>query len=681
MMQGEAKGTKLQMKRLLNQRDAMHLLLSPPSNVKPNIERRCGGILDGDVSRLSSYKLASLLSAMLEDLGIAGDMSDPPSLPGRKRTRCEMCNNNHAVLLFVERVMHQRFTPSEQKDDKYVDQELKAYFGFRDVLFRVEEEIMCLAFAVSWHSIQQCLGHTAGDQPFDLKNIPETISNAPVIRTALGVIDFLVESSKRERVGRISSSTLREVADSTSQIMSKRQRYQHLLRNEQTRRDEAALEYEALLSRTVSVIEENYPDHWAWLISFRQKYSEREAIRNGCKPKPASHIQPSTQPSLTKAEETTNPSEKSNDVALSSSVHVNENNEQVDENSQEAGGISIVACEKDTTGASQLIDSFPEAEAETSPDITPLEVLDKKAYELRVSLISMPPSDLSHAVGRITGSIVSLLKEYGDLDGASGIARCGDVIHGARVHSHVQSNSVPEAIHFHLSDDLVSSVTKDFLTDATGALRAKAFLRSFVLPLLLDMNPEIATEEGASLTGKPASRLLTSLLSSLARDRPMECVESVLIPILVSSSRQSLIEPNRFQCELIARVLRGKDALSIPAIALLIEKMLPSNKPPVSKGMAWTENSMPLISTSLNRQPPLSDTIVVHLADRVTHYLSPAAVGSNEKSMKFSTIFHVFVSKYGQQVKALDKVDSLTESAGLLKTFMSKTINIVLAKL
>jgi hypothetical protein len=161
----------------------------------------------------------------------------------------------------------------------------------------------------------------------------------------------------------------------------------------------------------------------------------------------------------------------------------------------------------------------------------------------------------------------------------------------------------------------------------------------------------------------------------------MECVESVLIPTLVSSSRQSLIEPNRFQCELIARVLRGKDALSIPAIALLIEKMLPSDKPPVSEGMAWTENSMPLISTSLNRQPPLSDTIVVHLADRVTHYLSPAAVGSNEKSMKFSTIFHVFVSKYGQQVKALDKVDSLTESAGLLKTFMSKTIKTVLAKL
>lgn len=682
-MEGEAKGTKLQMKRLLNQRDAMNLLLSPPSNVKPNIERRCGGILDGDVSRLSSYKLASLLSAMLEDIGIAGDMSDPPGLPGRKRTRCEMCNNNHAVLLFVERVMHQRFSPPEQNDDEYVDQELKAYFGFRDVMFRVDEEIMCLAFAVSWHSIQQCLGHTAGDQPFDFNNIPETIPNPPVIRTALGVIDFLVEASKKERVGRISSSTLRElreVADSTSQIMSKRQRYQHLLRNEQTRRDEAALEYEALLSRTVSVIEENYPDHWSWLISFRQKYIEREAVRNGCKPKPASHIQPSTEPSLTKAEETTNPSEKSNDVALSSSVHVNENNEQVvDENSQETGGISIVVCEKDTstTDTSQLIDSFPEAEAETSP----LEVLDKKAYELRVSLISMPPSDLSHAVGRITESIVSLLKEYGDLDGASGIARCGDVIHGARVHSHAQSNSVPETVHFHLSDDLVTSITKDFLTDATGALRAKAFLRSFVLPLLLDMNPENAAEEGASLTGKPASRLLTSLLSSLARDRPMECVESVLIPTLVSSSRQSLIEPNRFQCELIVRVLRGKDALSIPAIALLIEKMLPSDKPPVSGGMAWTENSMPLISTSLNRQPPLSDTIVVHLADRVTHYLSPAAVGSNEKSMKFSTIFHVFVSKYGQQVKALDKVDSLTESAGLLKTFMSKTINTVLAKL
>ena len=186
------------------------------------------------------------------------------------------------------------------------------------------------------------------------------------------------------------------------------------------------------------------------------------------------------------------------------------------------------------------------------------------------------------------------------------------------------TNSEKGQSKFHMNDILVSSVMKAFLTDAVGALHAKSFLRSFVLPLMLEMNGNNAAAHGSSNQGKPASRLVTSLLTSLACDRPMECVEAVLIPTLVPKSCNSPSEANRFQFELISRLLRGKDALSTPAIALFIEKILPSTNPPNNDGMMWTENSMPLISACLNRQPPLSDAVVANLANQVEHHLSPA---------------------------------------------------------
>ena len=90
---------------------------------------------------------------------------------------------------------------------------------------------------------------------------------------------------------------------------------------------------------------------------------------------------------------------------------------------------------------------------------------------------------------------------------------------------------------------------------------------------------------------------------------------------------------------------------------------------------------MPLVSACLNRQPPLADVVVTRLADRVKNYLLPATEQVMGKSMKFSTIFHVLVAKYGHQLKEAGEVDSLKEASSRLKTFMSKTIHTVLSKL
>ena len=90
---------------------------------------------------------------------------------------------------------------------------------------------------------------------------------------------------------------------------------------------------------------------------------------------------------------------------------------------------------------------------------------------------------------------------------------------------------------------------------------------------------------------------------------------------------------------------------------------------------------MPLFTAALNRQPALSDDIVATLADHIAFHLSTNASPSLEKDMKFSTLFHAFVTKYGKQLSLVGKVVSLEECTTRLKTFMNKTIGTTLKKL
>ena len=352
------------------------------------------------------------------------------------------------------------------------------------------------------------------------------------------------------------------------------------------------------------------------------------------------------------------------------------------------------------------------AAAAAAKELSPLDKLDQETRELRLTLLDMPASEsASPEVARHTvDEIVDLLSRYGDVDGAAGISRCGDIFGGNSIIDTRRASPEGESLttaddsgRFPLNDNMVTLLVKAYLTDATGALRAKAFLRSFVLPLMLEMNPVTkAFMNGSKIDGsqkaakgKPASRLLTSLLATLARDRPAECVVSVIVPSLVlkkcnlaPSTFNALFEPTRFQCELFSRVLKGKDALSLPAIALLVEELLPTKEDMVNStgesargGMKWTDNSMPVLTACLNRHPILSDDVVSTLADEITFQLSQSKTTAVVKSMKFSSLFHAMVTKYGMQVKSSGKIDVLQDGASRLKTFMSKTIGLSLKKL
>lgn len=680
----ESNRMKLSMRRLLTQRDSINLLLSP---VGKKATSRChgNGLLDGDVSKLSLRELASLLGEIGPDrtLTTEEDNADALYQTSRKRPREKMKigNNNHAILLFIQRVLNERFS---SHGDSHIDEQLKAYFGFHDASYHAQEDIICSAFFISLHAIRRCIRQQSPSVvgEFDLNNIPDTIQSTSIIDTALEIIQFVIVLNKRERAlrrpligGAISQG------NETKQPMSKRQRYQHLLQNYKVTIDRATQDYNEKLADTITVVEENCPEYWEWLCCFKRKYNSKQESIN----EPESVIK--TQQSN---EQEVNALSRASEIVISSSEEDRNDKSEDFESGFDKSTSCVDSIHKET------VDNFIAAAEETDekererstddtvqpsdkvPESTPLDELDKITYQLRLSIMNMPPSDLSNAVGHLTESIVTLLKQYGDLDGAAGVERCGEIINGGRVIEEI--DSISSKVQFHLSDVLVSAVVKEYLTDATGALRAKAFLRSFVLPLLLEMNTNNGAAEGAK--GKPASRSVSTLLLQLARDRPMECVESILIPVLICSEGGASSKPNRFQCTLIERMLKGKNSLSLPAIALFLEKTLPSKNDTLSReGMIWTEHSMQLVSTCLNRQPQLSNGVVALLADQVRHYLSPAVSESMEDNRRFSNIFQALVTRYDTQLQATNKIDCLKDAASRLKTFLSKPINTALGKL
>eukprot|EP00580_Thalassiosira_gravida_P019590 CAMPEP_0201659760 /NCGR_PEP_ID=MMETSP0494-20130426/2534_1 /ASSEMBLY_ACC=CAM_ASM_000839 /TAXON_ID=420259 /ORGANISM="Thalassiosira gravida, Strain GMp14c1" /LENGTH=856 /DNA_ID=CAMNT_0048137391 /DNA_START=286 /DNA_END=2856 /DNA_ORIENTATION=- len=798
------------------------------------------------VPHFSAYELKELFSALVEECqnddkylssGIIIDRNPPrsESIDGPPRTKSTRFANNydinaHSILRFAEQIIHQRYnnnnnnnnnsiaatssTCESNHDDEFLGNELKRHFGMRDVLFRAEEDVLCLAFEMALNAIVQttdcedtgvgrsksdetrvanvdngrddpksdATSSSAAEDPTERpyrnskgSSDPLSIGSANsdgAIPTALRIIDRVVLVDKRERATR--RRLRRSNANSSIETngSDRRKKYEHLLRPTKKRRHgsrgcrESRVGMSLEITDVKCIMEEKYPKQWKRLQQFRTKYELKLERASEMQQQQQSHHRdsfpketnegssamvkkPSNSVISPSADKKENNGPDSNfvivrrkiltmdDISLSSSESEDETNDEPGSTqTHEHNRIDNTLSEKSPTSNSTLPrpeSELPSSAAGTTPSsspppetVSPYDELDRETCELRVALLDMPPAESSstEVVRHTVEEIGTLLRRYGEAGGAGGISRCGDIFAGgsravaavvvvvvggdAATAKGEQSKGRSNNNRFPLNDAAVSSLAKAFLTDATGSLRAKAFLRSFVLPLMIDMNPiaravasgcadDVGDRKKGS-KGKPASRVLTSLLTSLARDRPAECVESVVVPTLclkkyIPSAPLALeasFEPTRFQCELASRLLRGTDALSIPAVALLVEEVLPiidevtttaGDAVPTRGGMEWTENTMPVLTACLNRQPNLPDAAVEKLADEISYCLSPTSPRSMIKSMKFSTLFHALVSKYGPQLKSAGRVEPLKSSATRLKTFMSKTIGLSLKKL
>lgn len=711
-------------------------------------------------ARLPARALGGLLSGFGLGLGGDDPRPRGGSIvgrPPRKRARGSPGNDAHSILRFVEGVLQERYScgdgrpKSKYGDDDFLGDELKCYFHFReDVLFQAEEAVLCSAFEMALTVMTQsddaetCADLVDIDGSNDPKSVRSASAECPprkstgtatggssdgATKTALRIVDRVILIDRRERATR---DRLRRAkmnngfSTHSNNVTGRRKKYEHLLRpNEKGHTNKATRGMQSgALPETKSILEEKYPKQWEWLQRFRSRYvhvsqhegmeseprfSQRHVDENTCESSvmdegfsssgiPSAGVkekQPGSNFVIVRRK-----TKAWDDISLSSD----------DEKNDEALGAShsITQGQNRTDGKPPMNNvALSQSEPKMAPatpaspsarTLSPRLKLDQEAHELRAALLDMPPGESSstEVVRHMVDEIGILLGRYGELDGAAGISRCGDVLGGLDLTAADSTAEQSALAHrFPLNDSMVSSLAKAFLTDATGSLRAGAFLRSFVLPLVVEMNPvarALATgsnvEDQKGVKGKPAPRALTSLLTALARDRPMECTASVVVPSLAlkkympsaSSAAEDLFEPTRYQCELILRVLRGRDALSIPAINHLVEKVLPTNGETCG-GMKWTENTMPILTTCLSRQPTLPEAAVATLADEVSRLLSPTSPQSTVKSMKLSTLFHALVTKYGSQLKSMGRVESLKNSATRLKTFMSKTILLSLKKL
>ena len=734
-----AKVRGMEMRRCFEQRDLLASLLSSAptafDNPHHNLGRLTMHLSNGNIAQIHAYELKSILSALVDECKcdlhseISGDInnntidSEGMMSPRKKAKRAPSNNNLHSILKFVQRVIYQRYNEKEMEekcsnndddDDKiFLDNESKSHFGTNDTLFQIEEDILCLAFELAVNAVMQ--------RSEDLKS-SNMMSNhgdvccENVITTALQIIDSVVDINRHERATRRQLYQSRHESKPPSSHaaakVSRRTKYEHLL--QPTKKCKAL---STTTKKAMSVMEEKYPKQWKWLCQFRigandtniesmDECTSVEELQQVHYPsKPLSDETDTMGDDKTSNEETNTTNRDSNfviirrrietldDISLSSNDSDEEKNQEIDNadamSQDKPMGESAAELEPKISATDNVEDSLLPTPA------SPYERLDRETSELRLTLLDMPPNEASstEVVRHTVEQITNLLSKYGEVDGAAGIARCGDIFGGQRM---VDSSTPPDH-RFPLNDAMVASLLKELLTDATGSLRAKSFLRAFVLPLMVEMNPTVQmARDGSSATSKnqskSASRVLTSLLTTIARDRPTECVVSVIVPTLVlrkyimpssTAASEAVFEPTRFQCELITRILKGKDALSSQALALLVEQLLPEARAAgACGGMKWTENTMPVLAACLNRHPKLADDVVSKLADEISYHLSPSSsTASMVKSMKISTLFHAFVSKYGAQVKSTGKVDSLKESATRLKTFMSKTIGVALKKL
>ncbi len=663
------------------------------------------------------------------------DQQQPPQLlasPRKRVKRSAIRNNLHSILRFVERVIHRRYDKSNNgtidEDETFLDFMSKGYFGTEDASFQIEEDILSLAFEIALNAVAHLIhsdeirDDCSGDGGVELptkKEVVSTVRGAQgstdnnilrdgATRAALQLIDLVVDIDRQERKTLIGiqrrqqennvNDRMTSYLKSNAAATDRRKKHEHLLRTKKCRESK---KYTTTDMEVKSIMEEKYPVQWDWLCRWRKTWNGNEVGESSSISEKAEQVSLDNNIVILRRR-----FDVLDDISLSSDDCDDEPGDkstvpELDRNptpsQSESNTVPTATCLKTVSDTEKTISDTEQTR------LTPLTILDHETRELRLTLLDMPPSESSstEVIRHTMAELHALLLRYGELNGAEGIRRCGDIMGGILVIDDNQTNmertdneSTAGIDRFPLNEAMVSSLITAFLTDAMGALRAKAFLQSFVLPLMMEMRPSngsssVGDQKASHNEGKPASRVLTSLMASLARDRPTECVLSIVVPTLLSRRQMPSIvtvplassEPTRFQCELISRILRGgKDSLSIHAIALLLKEVLLTTEAEV--GIMWTDNTMPVITTCLNRQPSLPDEVVVRLADEISLNLTSSSSRTTKaNSMKFSTLFHTFVIKYGSQLKSVGKVESLKESSTRIMTFMSKTIAVSLKKL
>lgn len=303
------------------------------------------------------------------------------------------------------------------------------------------------------------------------------------------------------------------------------------------------------------------------------------------------------------------------------------------------------------------------------------ETIERAALDLRAELIEVPPGATSADIQSYTDRIFSLIRRAGTERGADGVAAIGSTLHGNAA-SVARSAGTESTSSSPLTDILIQQLCKTCIDGSTSAIRAAAFIRSFVLPLVRSVGTDVG-ETGRKKKASAPSRILTATITSLAKERPIETVEALFVPVLIGSGETNdtgeFFAPNQTQADLVSKAIKtgqlSEEALSVFVVGLVDEVASP---PP----MSWNDSTMPILTTLMSKRPNISDDTAKQLAKLIENHAKQYC-----KNSKFSTLFHTFVTKHGPSIQEAGCVNELTASAEELKTFMGKSIKAALKKL
>ena len=255
-------------------------------------------------------------------------------------------------------------------------------------------------------------------------------------------------------------------------------------------------------------------------------------------------------------------------------------------------------------------------------------------------------------------------------------------------------------------DVLISNLCQTYITEQTSAIRASTFMVEFVLPSLYQLHNMHSTPTSRYKT-TTASRVLIATLSFLARDRPTEFVSSLLIPCLCSSPSHTTTKnhkndespttspyyiPSKAQCELVNKIIKQVS---------MTKDILSSIVHELTCHMIWTEQTVPIITTCLQKKIQLNDNTIDLISEKICQCLMGSEEGEKDnkksnhdcqsygqnnqfllrKGIKLSTLFHTFVMKHGIQILNCSCKDKLLDAATALKTMLGKSIRMSLKKL
>mmetsp|Transcript_20419 Transcript_20419/g.26399 ORF Transcript_20419/g.26399 Transcript_20419/m.26399 type:complete len:466 (+) Transcript_20419:313-1710(+) len=277
---------------------------------------------------------------------------------------------------------------------------------------------------------------------------------------------------------------------------------------------------------------------------------------------------------------------------------------------------------------------------ETLKPHLPIHIVEN-AKSLNTEFLNLSTKITMASVESLASRFASLLKDSADENGIDGIQSSTALVLSSQ--SLAESGGSYEAVLIHALSLVIFQTT--------SSARTSVLFQSCLCPLVQNLKTS-------------SSRQLVNTIIKYAKERPMELIDSVMIPSLMNNGK------SKSMCEIFARTLKvfPKDRCAQFLAAA-------SRRPEL-----WTDVSFPLMGACMNKRTELSVDVVKSCAFSIQTFFS----GSPEnlkKNIKFSNLVLSFVKCYGEQLKTSSAIAVLSNVAGELNTFVSKNIIVALKKL